>query len=66
MRGVLKGESAATLTRELGRSRTTISELRQLIQANATQMQPETPLTDQVVEVDELFQNAGEKRRRAR
>ncbi|HVU13662.1 MAG TPA: helix-turn-helix domain-containing protein, partial [Phototrophicaceae bacterium] len=64
MRGVLKGESAATLARELGRSRTTISELRQLIQANATQLQSEAPLSDQVVEADELFQNAGEKRRR--
>ena len=64
IRGVLKGESAATLARELGRSRTTVSELRQLIQANATQVQPETALADQVVEADELFQNAGEKRRR--
>jgi len=58
VRGVLKDESAAPLACELGRSRTTISELRQLIQANATQLQPETPLTNQVVEADELFQNA--------
>lgn len=64
MRGVLKGESSASLARELGRSRTTITELRRLIQANALDLQPETPLADQVVEADELFQNAGEKKRR--
>lgn len=64
VRGVLKGESAATLARELGRSKTTITELRHLIQANAANLQPDTPLADSVVEADELFQNAGEKRRR--
>ena len=63
VRGVLKGESAATLARELGMSRTTITELRHLIQANAAQLQSETALNDNVVEADELFQNAGEKRR---
>lgn len=63
VRGVLKGESAATLARELGMSRTTITTLRHAIQANATQLQSETPLKDQVVETDEMFQNAGEKRR---
>lgn len=62
VRGVLKGESAATLARELGMSRTTTTELRHLLQANAAQMQPETRLVDNVVETDELFQNAGEKR----
>jgi len=62
MRGVLKGESAASLARELGMSRTTITELRKLIQANAAQIQSEKPLPDNVVETDELFQNAGEKR----
>jgi transposase-like protein len=63
VRGVLKGESAATLARELGMSRTTITELRHLIQANAAHLQTETRLEDNVVEADELFQNAGEKRR---
>jgi transposase-like protein len=62
VRGVLKGESAATLARELGMSRTTITELRHLIQANAAHLQTETRLDDNVVEADELFQNAGEKR----
>ena len=63
LRGVLKGDSAATLARELGRSKTTITELRHLIQTNAVPLQTETPLPDHVVEADELFQNAGEKRR---
>jgi hypothetical protein len=63
VRGVLKGESAATLARELGMSRTTITELRHLIQANAAHLQTEVRLEDNVVEADELFQNAGEKRR---
>lgn len=62
VRGILKGESAATLARELGMSRTTITELRHLIQANAADLQPEMPLADNVVETDEMFQNAGEKR----
>jgi hypothetical protein len=65
VRGVLKGESAATLARELGRSKTTITALRHLIQTQAAQLQTETSLPDQVVEADELFQNAGEKKRRA-
>jgi hypothetical protein len=63
VRGVLKGESAASLARELGMSRTTITELRHLIQANAAHLQTEACLEDHVVEADELFQNAGEKRR---
>ena len=63
VRGVLKGESAATLARELDMSRTTVTELRHLIQANAAHLQTEMPLSDNVVEADELFQNAGEKRR---
>jgi transposase-like protein len=63
IRGVLKGESAATLARELGMSRTTITELRHRIQQNAAHLQTEIPLPDNVVEADEMFQNAGEKRR---
>lgn len=62
VRGVLKGESAATLARELGLSRTTVTELRHLIQENAAQLQSELPLKDNVVEADEMFQNAGEKK----
>jgi hypothetical protein len=61
VRGVLKGESAASLARELGYSKATITPLRHLIQSNAAQLQTETPLADNVVEAGELFQNAGEK-----
>jgi hypothetical protein len=43
-------------------SRTTITELRQRIQQNAADLQPQDALPDQVVEADEMFQNAGEKR----
>jgi hypothetical protein len=63
VRGVLKGESAASLARELGMSRTTISELRHLIQQIAAALQTQDPLPDNVVEADEMFQNAVEKRR---
>jgi transposase-like protein len=62
VRGVLKGESAASLARELGMSRTTVTELRHMLQGNAAQLQAATALNDNVVESDELFQNAGEKR----
>lgn len=61
LRGVLKGESAATMARELSMSRTTVTELRQLIQEQAAQMQSREVLPDKVVEADEMFQNAGEK-----
>jgi transposase len=61
VRGVLKGESAASLVWEVGMSRTTITELRQLLQANASRLQADTALRDNVVETDEMFQNAGEK-----
>jgi transposase-like protein len=62
VRGVLKGESAATLARELTMSRTTITELRHRIQQNAADLQIQHPLQDNVVEADEMFQNAGGKR----
>jgi transposase-like protein len=65
LRGVCKGESTAGLARELGLSRTTVHGLRRALQANAAQLQPDTPLPDAVVEADEMFQNAGEKRRPA-
>jgi len=62
IRGVLKGESAATLARELGMSRTTVTALRHRLQQNAATLQNAAPLPDHVVEADEMFQNAGEKR----
>lgn len=65
LRGVLKGETSAALADELGVSYQTILDLRRDLQANATLLQPDTPLPDQVTESDEMFQNAGGKRRGA-
>lgn len=62
VRGVCQGKSTAQLARELAISRTTVTEVRRQLQANAEQAQPQTPLDDLEVETDEMFQNAGEKR----
>jgi transposase-like protein len=66
LRGVLQGEPTAQLARELGISRKIVSEVRHQLQANVEQEQPQDPLEDLEVETDEMFQNAGEKRRMAR
>ena len=61
-RGVLKGEPSTTLSAELNINYQTVLTLRHDLQANAKQLQPETPLWDEETETDEMFQNAGEKR----
>jgi hypothetical protein len=66
IREVLQGKPGAQIARELGVSRTTASEVRHRLQANAERVQPDSPLDDLEVETDEMFQNAGEKRRAAR
>jgi transposase-like protein len=69
LRGVAKGESTAGLSRELGCSRTHLLALRHRLQANAAEWLgrfDSGPLPDEVVEADEMYQNAGEKRREAR
>ena len=65
VRGVLKGEPSTVLAAELGLNYITVLELRRDLQDQAQQMQPDTPLPDEQTESDEMFQNAGEKRRRA-
>ena len=65
IREVCQGKPTAKLARELGISRTTATEIRQKLQANAVQAQVRTPLNDVEVETDEMFQNAGEKKRLA-
>ena len=64
LRGVMKGEPSRTLAAELGLHEVTVLELRRDLQANAQLLQPESPLPDHQTETDEMFQNAGEKRRR--
>jgi hypothetical protein len=64
LRGVCKGESTASLSRELQVAYDTVHHLRQQLHANARRLQPNTPLPDAVTETDEMFQNAGEKRRK--
>lgn len=65
LRGVCKGESTAALSRELQLAYDTVHHVRQQLHTNALRLQPNTPLPDAVTETDEMFQNAGEKRRKA-
>jgi transposase-like protein len=62
VRGVCKGESSATLAKELGLCRSTVHLLRQKVQSNGYGLLAEGALTDPETETDEMFQNAGEKR----
>ncbi len=62
----MQGKSSAQLARELKISRTIALEIRHVLQANAEREQASEPLSDLEVETDEMFQNAGEKRRMAR
>jgi transposase-like protein len=67
LRGVSQGTSTAQLARELHGSRPHLLELRHQLQANAQTQRDGTPLRiDTQVEADEMYQNAGEKRRKAR
>ncbi|MFN8455412.1 MAG: hypothetical protein U0401_12220 [Anaerolineae bacterium] len=61
LRGVIKGQPSAELGREIGVSRQTLLELRHKTQSLADQHQPQSALTDERTETDEMFQNAGEK-----
>lgn len=65
LRGFVQGQSSAQLSRELGLAYKTVLKWRQRVQANAQRLQPDTPLADTASESDEMFQNAGEKRRGA-
>jgi hypothetical protein len=61
LRGVCKGESTASLSRELQLAYDTVQHLRQQLHTHTIRLQPETPLPDAVTETDEMFQNAGKK-----
>lgn len=63
LRGFLQGQSSAQLSRELMLAYKTVLKWRHRVQANAEALQPESAIPDSHSESDELFQNAGEKRR---
>ena len=66
LRGVAQGTPTAQLARELGCDRKELLILRHRLQGRARIGLDRNPLGDDVVEADEMYQNAGEKRAPAR
>ena len=66
LRGVCKGEPATVLAEELALSRRCVHRRRKRIQQDAHALLSEVAITDAKTETDEMFQNAGGKRRKAR
>ncbi len=66
LHGVATGQPTAPMARELGCDRKHLLELRHRLQEHARLGLDRNPLGDAVVEADEMYQNAGEKRRPAR
>lgn len=62
LRGFAQGVPTAQLARELGCDRVELLRFRHRLQDLAFWNRDRTPLDDQVVEADEAYQNAGEKR----
>lgn len=62
LRGIAQGASTARLARELGCDRMKLLELRHKIQDLALVGLDPTPLSDPMIEADECYVNAGEKR----
>jgi len=62
LRGIALGVTTAQLARELQCNRPRLLELRHAIQNNAARRMDRGALADSVAEVDEMYQNAGEKR----
>ena len=65
VRGIAQGATTARLARELGCDRMKLLELRHKLQDRALAELDPTPLGDAIVEADECYVNAGEKRRAA-
>lgn len=65
LQGVAQGKPTLHLARELGCDDWHLLELRHKLQENALLASPPEALKDAVVECDEMYQNAGEKRRPA-
>ncbi|MGZ9223043.1 MAG: transposase [Anaerolineales bacterium] len=63
LRGICKGETTRELAAELQLNYKTVLTMRHRVQTNAELEQPTTALPDRHSETDEMFQNAGEKRR---
>jgi transposase-like protein len=66
LRGVAQGASTARLARELGCDRRELLDFRHRLQHAAWLFRDLSRLKDRVVEADEMYQNAGEKRGAAR
>lgn len=65
LRGIAQGVSTAQLAREIGVDRKWLLVRRHQLQNHALRARNQAPLDDRVVEADEMYQNAGEKRRAA-
>lgn len=65
VRGVAQGVPTAQLARELGCDRKHLLQLRHRLQENAQAGLDRRALPDKILEADEMYQNAGEKRRSA-
>ncbi len=65
LRGIAQGVPTAQLARELECDRSVLHYLRHRLQDLAFQNRDRMPLDDEVVEADEVYQNAGEKRGRS-
>jgi transposase-like protein len=66
LRGIARAEPTARLSRELGISRKQMTTIRQRLQANVEKNLPDGVMAESgAFEADELYQNAGEKRRAA-
>ena len=65
VRGIAQAAPTAQMARELGCDRKHLLELRHRLQGHALLRLDRNPLDDAVVEADEMYQNAGEKRRPA-
>ena len=63
IRGITKGEPTLTLAEEIDISRQSLLKLRHKLQGLALKSKPTDRLPDMDTETDEMFQNAGEKRR---
>jgi hypothetical protein len=61
VRGFAQGETTARLAREIQGCRKNVLKWRHKLQQLALDALPRKPLSDKVVEADEMYQNAGEK-----